>query len=190
VKLGGREMPLFYAGNQQINAQVPAELTPGSTASIVVTVNGVAAAPDQVTVSSAQPGIFTLNQQGTGQGAILISNTDFFAAPAGSVPSKNARPANRGEFITVYCTGLGATTPPVPSGTQTPGSPLSRVDNAVTATIGGLEASISFAGLAPGFAALYQVDMPVPAGVTAGDAVPVIIRQGGVVSNTATIAVR
>jgi len=59
-----------------------------------------------------------------------------------------------------------------------------------TVTIGGLPATVSFAGLAPGFAAVYQVNAQVPTGVAAGDAVPVVITQAGASSNTATIAVK
>ncbi|HWP85811.1 MAG TPA: hypothetical protein VNN17_11510 [Terriglobia bacterium] len=43
-------------------------------------------------------GIFSTNAQGSGQGAILISNTPFLAAPEGSIPGNAARPVNRGEF--------------------------------------------------------------------------------------------
>ena len=59
----------------------------------------------------------------------------------------------------------------------------------VTATIGGVNASVSFAGLAPGFVGLYQVNAVVPEGVVAGPAVPVVITQDGIASNTVTIAV-
>jgi len=60
----------------------------------------------------------------------------------------------------------------------------------VTVTIGGLAAPVTFAGLAPGLAGVYQVNAQVPAGVVANDAVPVVITQGNLQSNTATIAVR
>jgi uncharacterized protein (TIGR03437 family) len=49
---------------------------------------------------------------------------------------------------------------------------------------------VTFAGLAPGLAGVYQVNAQVPAGVAANDAVPVVITQGNLQSNTATIAVR
>jgi len=48
----------------------------------------------------------------------------------------------------------------------------------------------SFAGLAPNFAGLYQVNALVPANAPAGSAVPVFITVGGVVSNTVTIAIQ
>ncbi len=60
----------------------------------------------------------------------------------------------------------------------------------MTVTIGGQPAAVSFAGLAPGFVGVYQVNAQVPAGITPGDALPVVVTQGGFRSNTATVAVR
>jgi uncharacterized protein (TIGR03437 family) len=57
-------------------------------------------------------------------------------------------------------------------------------------TIGGIVAQVSFSGLAPGAVGLYQVNVQVPVGAPAGDAVPVTLSIGGVDSNTVTIAVQ
>jgi uncharacterized protein (TIGR03437 family) len=46
-----------------------------------------------------------------------------------------------------------------------------------------VEAAVQYAGLAPGFVGLYQVNVQVPATVTPGDAVEVVIRQNGISSN-------
>ncbi len=62
--------------------------------------------------------------------------------------------------------------------------------NTVTASIGGLPAQVSFAGLAPGFAGLYQVNVTVPAGVTAGASVPVILTAAGFSSAPVTVAIQ
>ena len=59
----------------------------------------------------------------------------------------------------------------------------------VTATLGGVNAPVTFAGLAPGFVGLYQVNVKVPEGVAAGDAVSLVITQAEVSSNTVTIAI-
>ena len=95
-----------------------------------------------------------------------------------------------GGYISIYCTGLGATDPPVASGQAGPADRVVTVKTRVTVTIGGQPATVIFAGLAPGFVALYQVNAQVPAGVTPGNALPVVITQGNARSNTATIAVR
>ncbi|MBI2816880.1 MAG: hypothetical protein HYX72_08060 [Acidobacteria bacterium] len=54
--------------------------------------------------------MFTLNQQGSAQGAVLIANTAALAAPIGSIAGRESLPAQRGEFVTIYCSGLGDAT--------------------------------------------------------------------------------
>ena len=92
-------------------------------------------------------------------------------------------PANRGEVISIYCSGLGP-------GRPAPTSPLSGVTNPVTVTIGGREAQVLFAGLAPPFSGLYQINVFVPANATIGDAAEVILESAGQRSRPVTIAVR
>jgi len=70
------------------------------------------------------------------------------------------------------------------------GSSLSNVLAHVTVTIGGTSAPVSFAGLAPAFVGLYQVNVSLPAGVASGNAVPVIVSTANLSSNIATIAVQ
>ncbi len=85
-------------------------------------------------------------------------------------------------------TGLGAVDNPVAAGLATPLAPLSRVTTPVTATIGRLPATVQFAGLAPGFAGFYQVNIVVPQ-LAPGD-YPLVITVGGIASNSGTISVR
>lgn len=181
VTLGGVAVPLFYAGAGQVNGQVPFELTSGAKPSVVVTVKGVAAPPDEITLAEVQPGIFTVDQSGSGQGAILDASYKLVSP---------ASPAKAGDIVQVFCTGLGRTDPPVTSGAASPSSPAATVVNAVTATIAGINAPVQFAGLAPGFVGLYQVNVQVPAGVAAGSALPLVLTQAGVSSNTVTLAIR
>ncbi len=181
VKLGTVDLPLFYAGPGQVNAQVPFDMPTGTTASLVVKRGNLFTAPEIVTIVPAQPAIFTLNQSGSGQG--IITDAQYRV-----VDQANAAAA--GSVVIIFATGLGATTPPVATGAAAPADPLSRVTTPVTVTIGGVDARVEFAGLAPGFVGLYQVNVRVPAGVAAGNAVPVVITQAGVPSNTVTMAVR
>lgn len=69
-------------------------------------------------------------------------------------------------------------------------SPAKEVIETVTATIGGITAPVSFAGLAPTFVGLYQINVTVPQGITPGNAVDLVIYQAGVPSNTVTIAIQ
>ena len=101
-----------------------------------------------------------------------------------------SRPAGRGEFITIYCTGLWPVSKLPPTGRAAVSRPLSGTITLPSVTIGGVPAMVTFSGLAPGFVGLYQVDVEVPANALSGNAVPVVLAIGNVNSNTVTIAVQ
>lgn len=174
VTVGGVTAPLLYAGPTQINFQVPFEIPAGS-ATVSVSVGGTPAATRSIAVRGAAPGIFLLDQ---GHAAAL--NQDFSVNGPG-------RPAAPGSVLQVFLTGLGAVDHPVPNGAAAPADPLSRVPG-VTASIAGQPASLLFAGLAPGFAGLYQVNVVVPQIAPGG--YPLQISAGGAASNTATVNIR
>jgi uncharacterized protein (TIGR03437 family) len=191
VLVGEKEAPLFYVGPNQVNAQVPVELESDRQLQVRIEANGVSSAPEPLQTAAARPGIFTLDPPFATQGAVLIANTDTLAMAPDPRLQRSMRPAQVGEIVSIFCTGLGATDPAVASGQPGPSiEPLARVKTQPTVTIGGKPVAVYFAGFAPGFAALYQVNAQVPADVTPGDAVPVVITQGGFSSNTATIAVK
>jgi uncharacterized protein (TIGR03437 family) len=99
----------------------------------------------------------------------------------------DSNPASPGEIVSIYCTGLGAVNPPVEVGMAPPSpSPVAVV--APEVRIGGQPAQVSFAGLAPGFAGLFQINAEIPPGTSAG-AQDVVVSSGGMNSNTVTVAV-
>jgi len=184
VLLGGEPLALEYVGPGQINAVVPYDAPINSTQQLWVTQNGVESMPETVLIGAAQPSVFTQNQSGAGAGAVLViqaSGAEFLNTPSA--------PAGAGDVLAIYCTGLGAVAPPVPAGSAAPLSTLSYTVNPVTLTIGGVSAQVLFAGLAPGFAGLYQVNAIVPQGVTPGPAVPVIVSESGASSPAVTVAI-
>lgn len=138
-------------------------------------------------LATASPGLFAVNA--AGQGAVLIASSGELVMSTGSIPGRASRPAKRGEYITIYCTGLGAVENQPGSGSPAPGSPLSMVKQTPTVTVGGVSAPVTFAGLAPGFVGLYQVNVQVPESILGGDAVQLVLTAGGSSSNTITIAV-
>jgi uncharacterized protein (TIGR03437 family) len=78
-------------------------------------------------------------------------------------------PAEHGEVVTIYLTGLGATTPALASGTPAPLAPLSRTNLAPTVFIGGQTSQVFFSGLTPGMFGLYQINARVPETAASGD---------------------
>jgi uncharacterized protein (TIGR03437 family) len=183
VLLGNQPLPILYTSTGQLNVQVPYTVPVNTQYQMTVQHGNTLSVPQQLVVAEAQPGIFTVNQQGTGQGSIVRSD-QVTLAQAGT-------PASIGETVVIYCTGLGAVTPAVKEGTQAPTTaPLSMTVNPVTVTIGGKTAPVAFAGLTPGYAGLYQVNAVVPAGIPTGDTVPVVVNAAGQTSPAVTMAVR
>lgn len=187
LRIGNANVPLFYAGDGQINAQIPFDLATNTRQQLVARTQladgtQVVTVPETITIGTSQAAIFTMSQDGRGQGAILGADGRLV---------DRAAPARAGDFVQVYCTGLGATNPAVASGQAAPDAePLARVVTAVEARVGGRSAAVQFAGLAPRFVGLYQVNVQIPEGVAPGDAVSLVLTQNGVPSNTVTLAVR
>lgn len=190
VRVNGVAAPLFFVSPLQINFQLPWEIAGQSRVSVTVSTE-FGSGVTSMNVATQAPGIFSLNQAGTGQGAILIASTGEFTAPIGAVPGRPARPARREEFITIYCTSLGAVANQPLSGGAASSTALSATAVTPTISIGGVNAQVTtgfFSGLAPGFVGLYQVNVQIPPNVSPGNAVPVVLRVNAIQSNTASIA--
>jgi uncharacterized protein (TIGR03437 family) len=185
--------PLFYATPGQLGIQIPFELAGSPSADIVVTVLGQSSTPRTVFLDAAAPGIFTLNQAGTGPGAILIAISDVptLAVATGSVPGATSRPARRGEFVTIYLTGLGVTSPPLATGE--PSTTRNDTPTKATVTIDGLPAVVDFSGAAPFLVGMNQINVIVPENSRVADDVSVVVALETPfetkVSNTVTMAV-
>jgi uncharacterized protein (TIGR03437 family) len=185
VLLGNTSLPLLYVSEGQINAQIPFGLPLNAEQQIVVRKREALGTPERVVVGAAQPGIFTTNRDGAGQGVILAVRPDRTQTIAGP-----EAPARWGDTVVIYCSGLGPTSPAVAAGVAAPASPLSTVTGTVQVTIGGVSAPVAFAGLTPGSAGLYQINAVIPEGAATGNEVPVRLTISGVESPPITIAVQ
>jgi uncharacterized protein (TIGR03437 family) len=183
VYFNGLAAPMIYALSNQVSAVVPYEMAQYTTIDVVVEYSGNASVPFPVKVNAAIPGIFTGDSSGSGQGAILNARDS----------SQNGanNPAARGDYVTIYATGEGLTTPPVIDG-RVSGVPLQTPALPCSATIGGQSAPIEYCGAAPGeTSGLLQVNAQVPLSIVAGSSVPVTITIGGVQSRLGvTLAVK
>jgi uncharacterized protein (TIGR03437 family) len=181
VMVNDKAVPLFAVddvnGQEQINFQVPWEVASGPIANIAVMNNGTTSATISVPVLAAQPGIINYNTAGGNFGVILHSNFQL---------ADSAHPAVPGETVLIYCTGLGAVSSPPADGAAANGQ--STVVMAKV-TMGGVNATVSFSGLAPGFVGLYQVNAKVPAGLASGNH-PVVINVGGSSSNSVLLPIQ
>ncbi len=181
VLLGNLPLPILYTSTGQLNVQVPFSTPVHGQFQISVQRDNLVSLPEQLVVADANPGVFTVNQQGTGQGVIFKSDGVTLAQPG--------TPATANETVVIYCTGLGAVTPAVPDGAPAPASPLSHTNNTPVVTIGGQNAAVQFSGLTPGYPGLYQINAVVPSGVS-GDSVPVVVTVAGQTSPPVTLAVQ
>jgi len=178
VLVGDLELqaPLYFVSSTQINAQLPFEAL-GDTLSLVVTTAEGRSKPFLLQPAAAAPGLFT--RDASGKGPALVFTPNFQPADA----------AAAGQPLILYATGLGPTDPPVVSGNPGAGQePFNRVTNAPEVFAGDypLPAPVTFAGLAPGMAGVYQINV-IPQ-LLASDRL--FLRSGGKLSNIVQLPLR
>jgi len=186
VVIGNYLAPIYSITPNAINVQVPYELAI-RTQTVFVQFNQYTTT-SSLAMANVTPALFSMDESGSGQGAIRIANTATIPAPAGAFPG--SMPAAPGDYLEVYCTGLGTVIPAVADGAAPSASPLSHTVRTPTVTVGGLPAPVLFSGLTPGIAGLYVVDVQIPNAVHTGNAIPITLTIAGIVSNTVTVAIQ
>jgi uncharacterized protein (TIGR03437 family) len=154
--INNRPAPIYYVSSTQIAAIVPYETTT-SVAQIQVVNNQAMSNVVTEFVNATTPGVFTIPAGGLGYAAAEHAD--------GSLVTPS-HPAQVGETIAVYVTGLGDVFPSISDGTA---GVSGSTSNAITAFVSGTAATVAYAGLAPGLVGLYQVNVQIPTGITAGD---------------------
>jgi len=149
VTLAGHPVPLLYVSPTQINVQLPFD-TDGPATLRVTTPNG--SADMFVDIAGVAPALFP---------GASVAHAD------GTLVSADA-PAKPGEFLLVFLTGLGRVNGQIVAGQAAPSSPLLAARAPVQVRFGDAVIEPYFAGLAPGFAGLYQINFQVPAAMTPG----------------------
>ena len=173
--------PLIYVRSDQVAAIVPNGVGGQSTAKVQVQYQNQSSPSFSIPVSQTAPGIFTLDQTGRGQGAILNQdntiNGRLSAAPPGSI-------------VVLWATGQGPSDPDWAEDALAT-EPLPKPTNPVKVTIGGQDAEVLYAGAAPGLAAVMQLNVRVPTGIKTGSAVPIVLTIGNASSQPGvTLAVQ
>jgi uncharacterized protein (TIGR03437 family) len=173
VYIDGIAAPLYYVSSTQIAAIVPFAASQYSFATIQVKNNGVNSNIITEFMNPAEPGVFTNPADGVG-----IAAADRYDANGnfkGIVSEKN--PAEPGDTIALFVTGLGQVFPPSTDGAPGSSSSLNYLinyPNSLTVEINdsagnSTSAAVNYAGLAPGLTGLYQINFTVPSGVASGD---------------------
>jgi len=159
--------PLFYVQSSQINAQVPYEMAGQTSAQLQIVYQGAMLTSMQVSLADASPALFTLNY---GTGNAVAINQD------GSVNS-DQNPAPRGSIVVLYATGEGQTSATGVTG-QAAQAPYPLPVLPVSLTMASITANVLFAGDAPGFVGLMQINAQVPSGFVPTGDLPVALSVG------------
>lgn len=171
VLVDGAPIPLHYASPGQINAVLP-EAVSGRVRVVVRR----AGAADQVFFAwtiAATPAIFTVNSQGTGLASATNAVTGEVITAANAIA--------RGDFLALYLTGLGATV-------RREGLDWSVAVPSVT--VGGKTCEVTYAGRAPGYAGLDQLNCRIAPDAETGPSAVVRVTVNDRVSNSVTLPVR
>ena len=193
VLINGIEAPLFFVSFSQVNFQVPYEIAVGQ-ATIRVMRDEAMGNPISASIDVRSPGIFLLN---IGQYGIVTNFTQGnFPIPTalGAAAGLTAAPARPGDAIVIWCIGLSTVTPAVATGAVASANPLSVADAIPDVLVGfgifGTPVQPFFAGLAPNFVALFQVNLFLPEQLATNDRMPITLEfSDGRRSNTVEIAV-
>ena len=198
MTIDGALAPLLYTSSTQVSCIVPYAVASksGTPVNLVLTYNGVASPNFPVDVVDADPGVFTVDASGRGQGAIL----NFNATTGDYTVNSASNAAVKGGTVVIYITGFGVTscvdsatsacTPGANetnliSGTVTPVTPATVSIDGQAATV---QATASPIGSVPG---VLQINTTVPATAKPGNAVPVIVSVGSAKSQLrVTLAVK
>lgn len=181
VTVNNKPAAVEFISAAQINVLTPDDTAAGPVQIVVTTPNG-AADPVTAQLAAVSPEFFLFDGKylaATHADSAYIGKAGLFA----TAPSLTT-PAKPGEVVIFYGTGFGPTNPAMPAG-----SLVSKIAGLVTApqiTIGGIQANVSFAGLIPGFAGLYQFNVEIPSALGDGD--QKVIARSGSVSSTDSAA--
>jgi uncharacterized protein (TIGR03437 family) len=181
VLFDGIAAPLIYTSAGQVSCVTPYSAGGKSTTQIQISYNNVLSTALALPVAASAPGLYTVNQQGSGQAAAL--NQD-------NTVNSSTNPAAAGSVVVVYGTGEGQTVPAVPDGTVAT-SVVPKPQLSVTATVGGKPATIQYAGTAPSFVVgAFQLNLVIPDDTPPGDAAVVVMVGNASSRAGVTVAVK
>ncbi|MCU1336220.1 MAG: hypothetical protein JWO19_1801 [Bryobacterales bacterium] len=145
-------------GVQQVNFQAPCELT-GSTATVVITVNGASTTVTGVPVFAVQPGIFTYaGPNNKPYGAVIRALDGSYVTPS--------NPARRGERYYMVATGLGQGTPTII--TNSAGTGSQNVNLPIVVGVSDRGVPVLSARYLVGSIGAYLVEFQIPADAPTG----------------------
>ncbi len=178
VTIGGADAFIDYISPGQVNAQVPSSVGTGSQP-LIVTSSAGASPAYPITVNATQPGLLapaSFDMSGTQYLAAFFSDGVTYVLPTGAISGVASRPAKPGDTIMLYGVGFGPVTPAIPAGQIAQAS--NKLASSFEISIGGMPATVNYAGLAPNYVGLYQFNIVVP-NITDTSTAPVTFTLDG-----------
>ena len=169
VTFDGAPAAISYASSSVLTVQVPFSVQPGKQTDTRVIYQSMSSDSVTLDVLNVATGVYT--QSANGRSPVTAVNPD------GSLNSVS-HPAPKGQIVTIYAAGLGTVTPALATGQTPPSSPVSTTVSPVTVEVDGIGANVPFAGAAPGFPGLYQINFQIPQGAGSGARSLVLNSQG------------
>jgi uncharacterized protein (TIGR03437 family) len=178
VTVNGEALPLLYVSPEQINAQLPYGSV-GPRDAVVHSENGISDV-FVTQVDPSAPTIFQVSGPDSSQFAAIFRSENFKLATL-------SNPLRPNEVAIIYATGLGQVSPLAVPGVAASTAPLQVVGASPVVEFGGVSGDVLYAGLAPGFVGLYQLNVRVPGDAPLGMQVPLTVTMG---ANSTAVNVR
>ncbi|MBS1789404.1 MAG: hypothetical protein JST85_16885 [Acidobacteria bacterium] len=187
VLVDGRQARLFFVSPNQINYQIPSD-TPSGLANVVVSKSGEVVSQGTIQVSNVALSLFTADASGQGAPAGLLlrvkangeqvyeSLVRFDAAQNKLVPATIVRRSGEQLYLILFGSGLR-------NAPNADGNSANGVAESVTVTIGGISASVIYAGIAPGYVGLEQINIQIPDNVPSNPNSVVTVKVLDVLNN-------
>jgi uncharacterized protein (TIGR03437 family) len=195
IRLDGHPAPLISVSPESVEFQVPwsfaAEAGQGRMVSLEFRRAGspMEAPPIRLPLVASAPSLY-VHSYGEYHNLDYLEGASAQARNEDGSVNSPSRPANRGSTMTLYLTGLGSVAATLDDGQRAPSDVRAATVAEVRAEIGGLPATVEWAGALPLEIGVYEVRVQVPDSVSPGNNVPVEVIVEGRKSNLARIAVR
>ena len=181
IQINGEAAPLLYVSPSQINFLVPADTVLGTAQLSLYPTPGATPIQSEMQVAIVAPGLFSQDTTGTGPGAIL--NAVTFTGPPFLVETLQNSGTDKRTRLAVFATGLRY----AGNLSQNPDQTNVAIEVQAEDTSGN-SYDVEYAGSAPGFFGLDQINLVLPAQADGAGVISLSIAAGGVLSNTVTFA--
>lgn len=172
-----RPAPLFFVSATQINYLIPPGTVSG-TAIVTVTSGNGSIASGAIQVEQVSPGLFTFSSDGQGVVAAVVrrfrNSQELFPSVLAAQPI-DLGPETDLVILEMFGTGLRF---------------HSQAAASVRVKIGGADGQLFYAGLAPGFVGLDQVDVGIPRSLIGRGDIDIVLTADGKPGNTVKVGIK